>query len=123
MKKLSKTTKESLEELEVDDQNFDFKTESKYKRSFEDRKNDQALKHEGQNQKLRFIFASAVFVFMVAYMWFVCYCLMIKLNEGELSDTVLVTLLGTTTVTVISLFAFVMKFLFNTGAKDDSLKM
>lgn len=68
-----------------------------------------------QDREQRKDFAERIFSFLVAYMMVVCFILFlsgITINHFYLSDTVLVTLLGTTTANVIGIFIVVAKYLF-----------
>ncbi len=75
------------------------------------------LKNEtlaNQNRKLRKIFSHGLFILVAIYLvivlTFVYFC---GFKLTETSDTVLVTLLGTTTANVIGLFVIVAKYLFH----------
>lgn len=77
-----------------------------------------AEKLEGQKQDRdqRKEFAIRIFNFLSLYMFGVFFILImsgIGCNNFYLSDTVLITLLGTTTATVIGVFNFVARYLFH----------
>lgn len=69
-----------------------------------------------ENKIERKKFAKRVFFLITAFLLLVFLVLFLcgfrLATRFVLSDTVLITLLGSTTATVISLFAFVMKYLF-----------
>lgn len=72
-------------------------------------------KGKKQDREQRKDFAERIFSFLVVYMTVVCFILFlsgITVNHFFLSDTVLVTLLGTTTANVIGIFIVVAKYLF-----------
>ena len=74
------------------------------------------LKSQQQDRDQRKDFALRIFNFVSLYMFGVFLLLVmsgIGTNDFHLSDTVLVTLLGTTTATVIGVFNFVAKYLFH----------
>src|SRR6478672_10001720 len=75
-----------------------------------------------QNNRDRFIFAR--YTFIITCFWITIVIIMVFLNgyrhtNGsrvlELSDSVLITLITTTTINVFAFFLLVIKFLFNTG--------
>lgn len=66
-----------------------------------------------QNRELRKLFSRRIFLFVCGYVSIVVVLLFVcALGFGHLSDTVLATLLGTTTANVIGLFVIVAKYLF-----------
>lgn len=72
------------------------------------------LKSQQQDRDQRKDFALRIFNFVSLYMFGVFLLLVmsgIGTNDFHLSDTVLVTLLGTTTATVIGVFNFVARYL------------
>ncbi|WP_308007643.1 hypothetical protein [uncultured Prevotella sp.] len=74
------------------------------------------LKSQQQDRDQRKDFALRIFNFVSLYMFGVFFLLVmsgIGTNDFHLSDTVLVTLLGTTTATVIGVFNFVARYLFH----------
>lgn len=74
------------------------------------------LKGQQQDRDQRKEFALRIFNFVSLYMLGVFFVLIlcgIGCNNFSLSDTVLVTLLGTTTATVIGVFNFVARYLFH----------
>ena len=74
------------------------------------------LKSQQQDRDQRKDFALRTFNFVSLYMFGVFLLLVmsgIGTNDFHLSDTVLVTLLGTTTATVIGVFNFVARYLFH----------
>lgn len=74
------------------------------------------LKSQQQDRDQRKDFALRIFNFVSLYMFGVFSLLVmsgIGTNDFHLSDTVLVTLLGTTTATVIGVFNFVARYLFH----------
>lgn len=74
------------------------------------------LKSQQQDKDQRKDFALRIFNFVSLYMFGVFLLLVmsgIGTNDFHLSDTVLVTLLGTTTATVIGVFNFVARYLFH----------
>lgn len=74
------------------------------------------LKSQQQDRDQRKDFALRIFNFVSLYMFGVFLLLVmsgIGTNDFHLSDTVLVTLLGTTTATVIGVFNFVARYLFH----------
>lgn len=74
------------------------------------------LKSQQQDRDQRKDFALRIFNFVSLYMFGVFLLLVmsdIGTNDFRLSDTVLVTLLGTTTATVIGVFNFVARYLFH----------
>lgn len=74
------------------------------------------LKSQQQDRDQRKDFALRIFNFVGLYMFGVFFLLVmsgIGTNDFHLSDTVLVTLLGTTTATVIGVFNFVARYLFH----------
>lgn len=69
-----------------------------------------------QDRKQRKKLAWVAFGFLVAYMLCVFHILFFVGDEGRkfsLDNSVLITLLTTTTANIIGIFAFVMKYLFN----------
>lgn len=70
---------------------------------------------DSQDRDQRKAFAERIFSFVCYYMFFVFLILFLCGSQGRfhLSDTVLVTLLGTTTANVIGLFVIVVKYLFS----------
>lgn len=74
------------------------------------------LKSQQQDRDQRKDFVLRIFNFVSLYMFGVFLLLVmsgIGTNDFHLSDTVLVTLLGTTTATVIGVFNFVARYLFH----------
>lgn len=75
---------------------------------------NETLANKKQDRKLRKIFSYGWFILVVIYLvivlTFVYFC---GFKLTETSDTVLVTLLGTTTANVIGLFVIVAKYLFH----------
>lgn len=74
------------------------------------------LKGQQQDRDQRKEFALKIFNFVSLYMFGVFFILIlcgINSNDFSLSDTVLVTLLGTTTATIIGVFNFVARYLFH----------
>ena len=75
---------------------------------------DNDIKSEDKEQRKHF--ASKIFVLTICYLSFVALVLLLvgfRLFDFFLSDAVMITLLGTTTATMIGVFNFVMKYLFN----------
>lgn len=76
------------------------------------------LKQREQDREQRKSYAVYAFWFLVGYMAFVFIILLLsgfRLSGFHLKDGVLIALITTTTANVIGIFAFVMKYLFNTG--------
>lgn len=74
------------------------------------------LKSQQQDRDQRKEFALKIFNFVSLYMFGVFFLLVMSgvgTNDFHLSDTVLVTLLGTTTATIIGVFNFVARYLFH----------
>ena len=76
---------------------------------------------ESQNRGQRKAFAERIFSFMCYYMFAVFFILFIcgSPSRFNLSDTVLVTLLGTTTANVIGIFIIVVTYLFSRKKKSN----
>ena len=72
------------------------------------------IKNREQNISMRKEYANIVVKFVCYYMFFVFLILFLAGSPSSfhISDSVLITLLGTTTATVISLFAIVVNYLF-----------
>lgn len=74
------------------------------------------LESHKQDRDQRKDFALKIFVFVSFYMFGVFFLLMLsgtECNRFHLSDSVLLTLLGTTTATIIGVFNFVARYLFH----------
>ena len=90
--------------------------EDAQKKTWEDRLKEEELFDRQQNRAQRKEYADHIFVFLFVYMLFVG---LIIAGVGcrhcgfELSDTVLIALITTTTANVIGIFVFVVKYLFN----------
>lgn len=71
-------------------------------------------KGKAQDIEMRKEYASLIFKFVSYYMFFVFLLLFLSGTPSsfKMSDAVLITLLGTTTATVISLFVIVANYLF-----------
>lgn len=71
-------------------------------------------KGKAQDIEMRKEYASLIFKFVSYYMFFVFMLLFLSGSPSsfQMSDAVLLTLLGTTTATVISLFVIVANYLF-----------
>lgn len=81
--------------------------------AIEDRRED--LENKKQNRNQRKSYANRLFWFLYAYMGLVFLVLLLcgfSLFGFNLSDTVLVALITTTTANVIGIFAFVVHYLF-----------
>lgn len=73
------------------------------------------LQGRKQDREQRKGFAEAIFALLCLYLFVVMAIVLCVGNKGiTLSDTVLVTLLGTTTANMIGIFNFVAKYLFHT---------
>ncbi|WP_303224030.1 hypothetical protein [Butyricimonas faecihominis] len=74
---------------------------------------------DSQDRKQRKEFADKIFDFVRNYMLFVCIVLFLKgiTSQFYLSDTVIVTLLGTTTANVIGILIIVVTYLFSRKKK------
>lgn len=74
---------------------------------------------DSQDRKQRKEFANKIFDFVRNYMRFVCIVLFLKgiTSQFYLSDTVIVTLLGTTTANVIGILIIVVTYLFSRKKK------
>ena len=75
------------------------------------------LKGQKQDRKQRKNFSYMIFYFLCAYLVFVFVVLFFSGFSGlifRMADSVLITLLSTTTVNVISIFILVVKYLFPT---------
>lgn len=86
--------------------------------ALEDRRED--LENKRQNRNQRKSYANKLFVFLCVYMALVFIVLFFcgfSLFGFTLSDTVLVTLITTTTANVIGIFAFVVRYLFYSKQK------
>lgn len=72
------------------------------------------IKSKEQDIEMRKEYASLTFKFVCYYMSFVFLILFLSGSPSlfTMSDSVLITLLGTTTATIISLFAIVVNYLF-----------
>lgn len=71
-------------------------------------------KGKAQDIEIRKEYADKTYLFVCIYMCFVFFLIFLACSPStfQMSDTVLVTLLGTTTINVIGLFAIVMNYLF-----------
>lgn len=81
--------------------------------AIEDRRED--LENKKQNRSQRKSYGNKLFVFLCVYMILVFMILFFcgfSLFGFTLSDTVLITLISTTTANVIGIFAFVVRYLF-----------
>lgn len=90
--------------------------EDTQKKTWEDRLKEEELFDRQQNRAQRKEYADNIFAFLCVYMLFVGLIIMgVGCNHCgfELSDTVLITLITTTTANVIGIFVFVVKYLFN----------
>lgn len=68
-----------------------------------------------QDNKMRKTFSILIFLFVVVYVILVLALVyFISLGWVSCSDTIIVTLLSTTTANIIALFAFVARYLYNT---------
>lgn len=88
--------------------------------SIENKLKAEELKQREQDREQRKAYAFYVFWFLVSYMVLVFAVLIFSgfnLWGFSLSNGVLIALITTTTANVIGIFAFVMKYLFNTGSK------
>lgn len=91
--------------------------EDTLKSTWEDRLKEEEVYDRQQNRLQRKEYADNIFAFLCVYMLFV---FLILIGCGSyhahfgLSDTVLITLITTTTANVIGIFVFVVKYLFNT---------
>ncbi len=77
---------------------------------------EETLAKQKQDRGQRKDYASMIFNFMSLYMLGVFFVLVmsgIGCNDFNVSDSVLITLLGTTTATVIGVFNFVARYLFH----------
>lgn len=74
---------------------------------------------DSQDRKQRKEFTDKIFDFVRKYMLFVCIVLFLKGTTSQfyLSDTVIVTLLGTTTANVIGILIIVVTYLFSRKKK------
>lgn len=75
----------------------------------------EANKGRRQDRKERKRYANKIFEFLCIYMFFVCLLLFLSGNTSssfQLSDPVLLTILGTTTTNVLGTFYFVANYLF-----------
>lgn len=76
----------------------------------------QKIKNKGYSQDIdmRREYADKTYLFVCIYMCFVFFLIFLACSPStfQMSDTVLITLLGTTTINVIGLFAIVMNYLF-----------
>ena len=72
------------------------------------------LKSKEQDIDMRREYADKTSLFVCIYMCFVFFLIFLSCSPStfQMSDTVLITLLGTTTINVIGLFAIVMNYLF-----------
>ena len=72
------------------------------------------IQSKAQDIEMRKEYANLTFKFVCYYMFFVFIILFLAGSPSSfyVSDSVLITLLGTTTATVISLFAIVVNYLF-----------
>lgn len=80
----------------------------------------QTIENEKQNRGQRKDFAMKIFDFMSLYMFVVFFFLLldgVTCWNFNLSENILLTLLGTTTANVIGVFTFVAKYLFPTKNK------
>ena len=71
------------------------------------------LKGKSQDREQRRNFAQKIFWVVVFYLGVVLFIVFFNGKLTEVSDTVLITLLGTTTANVISLLVYVAKYLFH----------
>ena len=71
-------------------------------------------KDKEQDIDMRREYADKTYLFVCIYMCFVFFLIFLACSPStfQMSDTVLITLLGTTTINVIGLFAIVMNYLF-----------
>ncbi len=74
---------------------------------------------DNQDRDQRKMFAEKIFSFVCLYMFAVFFILFLCGSPGsfKLSDTVLITLLGTTTANVIGILIIVVKYLFSRNNK------
>lgn len=90
--------------------------EDAQKKTWDDRLKEQELFDRQQNREQRKEYADNIFAFLCTYMLFVGIIILGSGNKHdnfELSDTVLIALITTTTANVIGIFVFVVKYLFN----------
>ncbi len=90
--------------------------EEALKQTWEERLNDEEIRDRQQNRAQRKEYADNIFTFLCVYMLFVGLIITGVGNSHcgfELSDTVLIALITTTTANVIGIFVFVVKYLFN----------
>lgn len=81
---------------------------------------EETLAKQKQDRGQRKDYASMIFNFMSLYMFGVFFVLVLSgigCNDFNVSDSVLITLLGTTTATVIGVFNFVARYLFHNKEK------
>ena len=82
-------------------------TASETQNSLKIKKLEEEIEDLRQDRELRKLFSKRIFWFVV------CYIFSVVFNYAECSDTVVVTLLSTTTANVVALFAFVARYLYN----------
>ena len=72
------------------------------------------IKSKEQDIDMRREYADKTYLFVCVYMCFVFFLIFLACSPStfQMSDGVLITLLGTTTINVIGLFAIVMSYLF-----------
>jgi hypothetical protein len=72
------------------------------------------LKSKAQDIAMRREYADKTYLFVCIYMCFVFFLIFLACSPStfQMSDSALITLLGTTTINVIGLFAIVMNYLF-----------
>lgn len=112
---------EEIERMSVPDNvnipDQDSLPEDTQKSTWEERLKEEEVYDRQQNRIQRKEYADNIFAFLCVYMLFV---FLILIGCGSyhahfgLSDTVLITLITTTTANVIGIFVFVVKYLFNT---------
>ena len=73
------------------------------------------LTNQTQNRGLRLKYSTKIFYLSISYLLYVGIVLLFNKQLFNISDSVLITLLGSTTATVISLFIIVAKYIFPTN--------
>lgn len=122
--RFTKPIKEDVgDESEIEDEYKDLDSEIKKEKVKEYRLKNKALEGENQgdaqDREQRKYFAEKIFNFVSNYMIFVCMMLFLKAITPRffLSDSVLMTLLGTTTANVIGILIIVVTYLFSRKRK------
>ena len=117
LKNLSKaedTEKTSFDNQEYDKISADLKREQYRKAKLENDALEGENISDGQDREQRKLFAKEIFSFVSLYMYFIMFVLVLCGSPCafHLSDTILITLLGTTTANILGVLVIVVTYLF-----------